>query len=60
MTARRRPQADGRSLRLAEWDRMLRERSYLRPLPPPTPLHRMGQARLQDHNQDHNQPKERS
>lgn len=30
----------------------MRERSYLRPLPPPTPLHRMGRARLDDHQDD--------
>ncbi len=30
----------------------MRQRSYLRPLPPVVPLHKMGQARLDDHQAD--------
>jgi hypothetical protein len=44
MTARRKP-ADARSLPLAEWERLMREKTYPRPLPPPTPLHLMGRDR---------------
>ncbi len=41
-----------RTLPLAELERLVRERSYLRPLPPVVPLHRMGRARLEDHHYD--------
>jgi hypothetical protein len=54
MTARRRRPANSRSLSAREWERLLRQPSYLRPLPPPVPLHRMGQARIEDHHQDDN------
>ena len=45
MTARRRPRTDGRALPTREWERLMREKAYLRPLPPPPPLHLMGRAR---------------
>lgn len=43
MTAVRRAKA--RSLPRAEWERLLREKSYLRPLAPVVPLHTMGRRR---------------
>jgi hypothetical protein len=55
---RQRPRPDARTLSLRELERLLRERSYLRPLPPPTPLHRMGRARLDDHQGDNINSKE--
>ncbi len=42
----RRRTGDARSLPLAEWERIVREKSYIRPLPPVVPLHRMAAARV--------------
>jgi hypothetical protein len=41
----RRTRTGPRDLPPGEWERLLRERSYLRPLPPPVPLHVMGRQR---------------
>lgn len=47
-SARRRSRKlqDARSLPPAEWERIVREKSYIRPLPPIVPLHRMAGARV--------------
>jgi hypothetical protein len=42
---RRRTAARARDLPRGEWERLLREPSYRRPLPPPLPLHVMGRRR---------------
>jgi hypothetical protein len=60
VTGRLPPRA-ARSLTAREWETLMRERSFLRPLPPPTPLHRMGRARLDYQQDDDNpSPKERT
>ncbi len=55
VTARRAPRQtpDARTLPSGEWERLLRERSYLRPLPPPLSLHQMARRRsdLADENE---------
>lgn len=45
---RRRARAGARDLPRGEWERLLREPVYLRPLPAPVPLHVMGRRRAQD------------
>ncbi len=45
MTARRAP-ADARTLPLAEWDRLLRDKSYIRPLAAVPALHQMARRRM--------------
>jgi hypothetical protein len=42
---RRRTSARARDLPHGEWERLLRERAYLRPLPAAVPLHVMGRRR---------------
>jgi len=56
---RRRPPADRRTLPPGEWERLLRERVYLRPIPVPAALHQIARARLVQHQdaETHN-PKE--
>lgn len=47
MTARRKPPSDSRrSMKPAEWDRMVRQRAYIPAPPPPLPLHVMAKARI--------------
>jgi hypothetical protein len=59
VTARRRPRTRSDRIPFAELERLVREKSFLRPLPPVVPLHRMGRARLYDHQADDNtNPKE--
>jgi hypothetical protein len=46
VTTRRKPPADGhRSLKPAEWDRLVRAKAYIPPPAPPLPLHVMAKAR---------------
>ncbi len=51
MTARR-ALADRRTLSLRELERLVREKSYLRPLPATPSLHQMARRRADDHQDD--------
>jgi hypothetical protein len=49
VTERTKSVADARTLPRAEWERLLRERVYLRPIPVAPALHQMARRRNDEH-----------
>lgn len=57
--AKRTPASNDPALPFVALERLVRERSYLRPLPPPPARHQMARARLREYQDaDYMKPKE--
>lgn len=57
-TRRRRRQPGRRSMAPGEWERLVRERAYIKPVPTVPALHQMARARLRARQHEDNTLKE--